>query len=413
MKVDTIILSRLLDKYERSKHLTNPGESNRRVMLSIEKRELPEYTYEDATVRDEFNRAAEELERRRLVTIEWVKARPVLAILSLNLNTLESSYALIQRPTPQEYASTVIALIEARLSNVTVPWISAWGKELCKKAKQSFRMPAYCKENTRFLSGLLDAFIFYDALGGESTTMRAFSAKCYQNSKRFEHEFRDEFLRIASQYCGELREICEQQELGVRDKLALLGIYARPELYEFSGKCAVITDTGEADISPFYPLGIALPSTSIERIKGFRLNQIHKIIFIENKTNYDEFLVSEMQPNELIFYHGGFLSPQKRKLLAKLSASLSLEASVLFWADIDLGGFQMFLHLQAIFPQLKPLRMGGTEVKKYRDSGLSRSEEYLSRIASCKSDAQYSIFQEAIDEILASKVTIEQEVFLR
>lgn len=35
------ILTRLLAKYEKSKHMLAPGQSNRRVMLQIEKKELP------------------------------------------------------------------------------------------------------------------------------------------------------------------------------------------------------------------------------------------------------------------------------------------------------------------------------------------------------------------------------------
>ena len=33
-----LLLSRLLDKYEKSKHLMQPGSSSRRVMLRVEKR---------------------------------------------------------------------------------------------------------------------------------------------------------------------------------------------------------------------------------------------------------------------------------------------------------------------------------------------------------------------------------------
>ena len=46
-----IILNRLLDKYESSKHLMEHGVSNRRVMLRIAsgKKEFPEYDYQDAS----------------------------------------------------------------------------------------------------------------------------------------------------------------------------------------------------------------------------------------------------------------------------------------------------------------------------------------------------------------------------
>ena len=41
MKEAQVILNRLLDKFENSKHLSEPNVSRRRVMLRIDKRELP------------------------------------------------------------------------------------------------------------------------------------------------------------------------------------------------------------------------------------------------------------------------------------------------------------------------------------------------------------------------------------
>ena len=64
MKEAQVILNRLLDKFENSKHLSEPNTSRRRVMLRIDKRELPEYQYEDAVVRDAYNIAARELEQQ-------------------------------------------------------------------------------------------------------------------------------------------------------------------------------------------------------------------------------------------------------------------------------------------------------------------------------------------------------------
>ena len=114
-------------------------------------------------------------------------------------------------------------------------------------------------------------------------------------------------------------ETCEHTQMGVRDKLAYLGIYARPELYEFSGRCTVTTQTGTIDIGAFYPYGIALPSTAVDSIAEMDLSGVQKIVFIENKTNYDEYLISELEPDTLAVYHGGFLSPQKRKLFSKIA----------------------------------------------------------------------------------------------
>ena len=85
MKEAQVILNRLLDKFENSKHLSEPNTSRRRVMLRIDKRELPEYQYEDAVVRDAYNIAARELEQQALVRLEWARKQSVLACIVLDL----------------------------------------------------------------------------------------------------------------------------------------------------------------------------------------------------------------------------------------------------------------------------------------------------------------------------------------
>ena len=100
MREQCVILNRLLDKYENSKHLSAPGTSRRRVMLSVGKKELPEYHYEDAAVRDAYNEAAIELENRRLVQIEWVKGRPVLSAVVLRLDEIMECYSAADRVHP-------------------------------------------------------------------------------------------------------------------------------------------------------------------------------------------------------------------------------------------------------------------------------------------------------------------------
>ena len=96
-----IILTRLLDKYEKSKHLLEPGSSNRRVMLRIEKKELPEYRHETASIRDAFNQAVQELEQEQLISAEWLKGRPVLSAVILNLDQVERCYQMTGRTHPR------------------------------------------------------------------------------------------------------------------------------------------------------------------------------------------------------------------------------------------------------------------------------------------------------------------------
>jgi len=137
-----------------------------------------------------------------------------------------------------------------------------------------------------------------------------------------------------------------------------------------------------------------------------------RVTFIENKTNYDEYIRTEKQHDELIVYHGGFISPKKRALFSKLALAAQSGIALRFWGDIDLGGFQMYEQLQKTFPNVRPMRMSAAEVEKYHHNGLARAEEYLYKLRTSHFNHDGSQFKSAIDKITEYGVTIEQEAFL-
>ena len=313
---EAIILSHLLDKYERSKHLFQSSESGRGVMLKIGpgKKDFPEYDYENASIRDSWNISAIHLEQEGLIQNEWVKNRPVLSCIRLHLNRVMDCYQLIGRVHPKELAMQVASIVNERLANASTCWIIAWRDQVCSGAQSEYSVPPYCKDSLSPLDDLLKALASYDAMHGESTTMRAFSSKCYHDTKYFERNVRDLFLHVAQKYDVGLSQISAQESLGKREQLAYLGIYARPELYELAGDVVIHTENGSINFHAAAPYGLALPSTSVNHIMSIDLTRIQKIVFIENKTNYDEYILSELAHGILAVYHGGFLSPQKKKL---------------------------------------------------------------------------------------------------
>lgn len=158
--------------------------------------------------------------------------------------------------------------------------------------------------------------------------------------------------------------------------------------------------------------GLALPSTLIDFITEIEMSSIDCITFIENKTNYDEYIASEKQSGELVIYHGGFLSPQRRRLFMLITNRVDTSTNIRFWADIDMGGFQMFQQLQELIPALVPMRMSGEFVDRFHEHGLVRSKEYLSALKTNLENGKYTLFEDAIERILSFGVTIEQESFL-
>ena len=164
MSERNIILNRLLDKYENSKHLSEPGTSLRRVMLRVVKKEFPEYDYEDAATRDVYNAAALELESQQLVHLEWIKDRPLLSAVVLNLNQVMRCYDLAGRVHPKVRATHVASLVSDSLEGVVVPWITAWRDEICTEAQEHMKVPSFCKDDDYLLNALLYSFQEYAAL---------------------------------------------------------------------------------------------------------------------------------------------------------------------------------------------------------------------------------------------------------
>lgn len=412
--IEEIILGKLLQKYESSKHLLEPGASTRRVMLRTDKKDLPEYDYENADIRDSFNAVAQKLERDGLIKIEWFPNRPVFSalVLSLDLPHLKSCYQKAGSLHPAEKAEQFVAIVQEMLSRVSADWITKWKDEVCQEAKTKYKIPTFCKSDFSLLKDLLTAFKAFDDLHGETIAMRTFSSRCYHDTKYFERNIRSQFLSIAAKYNFDLADAMEQTEMHIRDQQAFLGIYARPELYELAGRCAIQTVNGVIDLSAAGKFGLAIPSSAVDSIVSFQLTGIRRIIFIENKTNYDEFLLTELEEDMLVVYHGGFMSPQKRKLISKLVESVTKEIEIYFWADIDLGGFRMFQHLQCIVPEVKPMRMGAQEVRENQQTGLKRDIPYLNKLRVSLCNNEFPYFEDAIRAILECGVTIEQECFL-
>lgn len=408
---EKVIINRLLDKYEKSQHLLSPHLSNRRVMLRVEKNELPEYNYENAEIKDKYNSAAERLKKYELISIEWIKGINRIDKLILNLEYIENAYNFVGRSHPFKETEEFCQIIEKSLKNVRIEWIAKWRDSVCDNMRKTLKLDNDCKKGKDFIMKLVKAFSEYDLLN-DDITMRAFSSKCYGDTKIFEKEIKDVFLKIACKYDITFQNICAEDDLSVKDKLAYFGIHTRSEIYEFSGNISLITENGKLDFSVLDNCGAAIRSTIVPFIKSFDMSNISKVIFIENKTNYDEYIASQSKDNTLIIYHGGFMSPQKRRFISKVFENAEEKTEFLFWADIDLGGFEMFYKLTEIIPRLKPSNMSADVVCKHHIYGLERNEKYLQKLQEAKTNNKYPLFNDTIDMILKYRVTIEQESFL-
>ena len=411
MNCSKVVLTHLLDRYERSNHAKGKV-SNRRVLLNVKRGDLPEYDYQDAEVRDLFNSEVSELESVGIVKTRRERNGLLLSEVWLNLDNVSTAYKLAERKTQKELCEKFINIFVLLLEQSETEWIRSFAFSQISEMQQKARLTALCRRDECELQDLIKALKFLDSLHGETITMRAFSIGCYRDSKHFEKNVKDMFLSIATKYCPALADADESQDLGWRDYLIPLGIFARPELYEISGDIAISFAGGTADLSAFGSAGIALPDLLTNDILHIEMEKIRQVIFIENKTCYDEYILKLKQNNELVFYQGGFLSPKRARFVRMLGQTAAKEVDFFFWGDIDTGGFRMFNQLRELIPRIIPFKMGAEDVVAFRKSGMPRSDDYFFQLERLCEDGAYSVFHGSILQLLKNRVTIEQESML-
>jgi Uncharacterized protein conserved in bacteria C-term(DUF2220). len=149
-------------------------------------------------------------------------------------------------------------------------------------------------------------------------------------------------------------------------------------------------------------------------MEGVELPEIRTILLIENRTNYRAIVRQGIRSDLLVVYHGGFYSPVRRKLFRMLKKGAAQGTEVLFWGDIDLGGFLMFTRLKNdIFSDLVPWKMGLDDYNAYKDHGMPQSSAYLTSLKQRMEEKQFDdVFFAVAHAIATNGVTVEQEIML-
>ena len=403
MDYESIILDKLLDKYEKRVPTSN---KRVRIVFGSGEVEIPSIESEEY---DDFRNDMLSLQSKGFICLDWVEGRKNSLINSvwLNLETVEMSYRYLERENAASKVHAVIRLIDGTLDKIDTEWIfrflEAARSDMLDKNKLT---GIWSKEHT-FLNNFLAAFEGINNLCGKSVSMRAFSVKTYGNSKLFEKEIKKYIIPVIKSNEPNLVDI---DEISDREVLAQVGIIMMPEIFEFCGNVKIRFSDGTVDFSPIVK-GACLSSESVSDICHIDIFKTDRIVFIENKTNYSEYCLNDKSEHELVVYHGGFYSPQRGEFFRKLCAETDIP--VYFWGDIDYGGFKMYTRLKNnIISTLQPLNMDIYSYERYKCGGLKRDDKYISKLQELSDNSDYSIFNEVIAAIAENKTTVEQESFL-
>lgn len=401
MDYETLILDKLLDKYEE-----RVPTSNRRVRIVLDKNEVKVPNIESSKY-IEFREAMLGLKNKGFIDADWERKDFIIRSIWLNLDSVDTIYHYLERPTRNSKAAVVLDIIEKTLQKITIKWIrnylEAERDSILSKGKIT---GIWCKEQ-KIIFDFLAALESIDKLNGNAVSMRAFSINVYGDSKKFEREFKQLIIPVIKRFEPNLIDV---EEISDRGALAQVGIIMMPEVFEFCGNVKIYFSNGEVDFSPIIK-GSCISSECVSDIRNIEIIDTDRIIFIENKTNYSEYCLNSGSKRELVVYHGGFYSPQRGEFFRKLCAMTNLP--VYFWGDIDYGGFKMYMRLKNnIISSLQPLNMDLVSYNRYKSKGLSKNNEYIVKLSALRTYEDYYEFFDVIDAIVAEKATVEQEAFL-
>jgi hypothetical protein len=236
--------------------------------------------------------------------------------------------------------------------------------------------------------------------------MRSLSVKCFNDSKYFEKHLKNKLVSIAKRYEPETINAA-LEEVTEKEILNQIGIITAPEIFELCGRCSFKIENDNINIAAFKK-GYCINSESTDAISEFYLDCIHRVLFVENRTNYRQLVTDGVAHDTLVIFHGGFYSPARGRFFEKIYSAASSNTEFLFWGDIDLGGFNMFARLRKhIIPKVMPYKMDCETFMSVIEKGISsHSDKYFENLRLCKCEDE---FQNVKELILKYKLTVEQE----
>jgi len=317
MNCKILILNRLLDKYERSRAYLDESSANRRILLRLCSPEFPEYDIETSERRELVNSVVQELYEKGLVEYEWLKHEQgnILDKVWLRLDGIPDAYREAGRIPKREKAAAALAAVRECRQSVTLPWLEEFlaGAEAGIEARKS-AVP-FLPEDVEQAQAVLKALRAINDKGEEECLERIFSLRCFGDSKFFEKNVRKKVADVIRKHL--LGEDIDLEAPADDEILAQVGIVKAPEQVEFCGGLVGRLAGEPVDFSVFRH-GIAINSPTVAGLEITGFTSVRRVMFIENKANYVDYVSKNKGEDELVIFHGGFFSPSRGLFFQKV-----------------------------------------------------------------------------------------------
>jgi hypothetical protein len=406
------ILNILLDKFERSKSYLG-NESSRRVLLKLFSKEFPAYNIEKPEIRELINSIVRELAAKEIVGFEWLKFEKgnIIAKVWLRLENIDMAYHEAGRPAKSGRALAILQAVRELKEHIGLPWIKQYLEATEAYIETNKSVSPFLPDDESGAQAVLNALQAINDQNNAEFLERVFSLKCFGDSKFFERQVRKRVVNILKKYL--LSDFDGVEPPSDAEILAQIGIVNSPEQIDFCG--GIVGElAGEYVDFSIFKKGIAINSYTVKEIEITALKSIRKVLFIENKANYSDYILKRRNEDELVIFHGGFYSPVKGLFFKKIYEVGNRDGiSFYHWGDIDVGGFRIFNRLQTnIIPGLKPYLMDKQAFLSQKQYWLAFDAKYGAILQEMLERVQFAEFWEVIGIMLKFKSKLEQEAFL-
>ncbi|HEY9060063.1 MAG TPA: Wadjet anti-phage system protein JetD domain-containing protein [Pseudobacteroides sp.] len=418
------ILEKLLYRYNKSAHSIGNASNHRvRIKLGPKSKDMKEYDIEDFEKKDLIHSAIYDLKEMKLIEYDWepFDKKNVMSSVWLNLENIDLAYAITGKESKLQslrcFCENIESLINdlSKINNGTheksnTSWIVTALEDILSKIEKNKKIDPIIPKTYDGLKEFSTALKEICWSSDKEVLERVFSLRCYGDTKHFENNIRSTLIKFIKKYSTYY--ITEDEGMAEEDILLSVGILRNPEIFEFCGPIILLFNDNYVDFNLFTQ-GAAINSDTLEIITNFNMQNITKVLFIENRSNFSHYIKNEITRNELVIYHGGFYSSSRGRFFKFIYQNAAKGTKFYHWGDIDLGGLSIFMRLKEnIIPELLPYLMDTNTLESMKQYGKNYSPSYRNKLEQALNNTKFSEFYSTLQYMLDKGIRLEQEAFL-
>jgi len=389
-KFDVSILTKLVDKYERSVLSKSGSDRNVQIMIKSSDPILKNYWSEDSYLyRDQILLSLDKLSKLQLVFVSYDFNKELETIV-LNIDMISEAYKFLMRNNPKEKEEEIADFLSSITTKVEP--IASFARTMINKLQNYQSISTYVDniENLKLCVCAIEEMVKLE----EDTLKRNFSKKIFNDSKTFE--------KLEGKICKIIKEFSDVDENDNDNILEMYHIVKTPTFVYIKGDITLKINQEEINLNR-YGHELALSSTAMNDLSVIELG-VKKVLTIENLTTFVAFSNSEF----ICIYLGGFHNSVKRNLLKKIDF---YDNNIEFYhfGDIDAGGFLIFDDLvNKTGIKFKPYMMDIDTLKKYESNWTSLTINDKKRLKANKNKH----FKDTIEFMMQNNCKLEQEAII-